>query len=81
LPQRSGDRETFVVLPLFEELRMSNPNKTYRVYCYDGSHAIVTADWLDAANDEEAIAKARARGFGTKCEIWESARLVASLDD
>jgi hypothetical protein len=60
---------------------MSVPNKTYRVYCFDGAHAIVTADWLDAASDEEAIAKAKARGFGTKCEIWERSRLVASLGE
>jgi hypothetical protein len=60
---------------------MSTPARTYRVYCFDRAHAIVTADWLDAATDEEAVAKARARGFGTKCEVWEHSRLVASLQD
>ena len=60
---------------------MSGPNKTYRLYCFDGAHAIVTADWLDAASDEEAMKKAKARGFGTKCEIWERSRLVASLEE
>ena len=59
---------------------MSSPIKTYRIYCYDGAHAIVTADWIAAGSDEEAIAKAGARGFGTKCEIWDASRLVASLE-
>lgn len=60
---------------------MSTPEKNYRVYCYDGAHKIVTAEWIEAANDEEAIAKAVAAGFGSKCEIWEGKRLVAQLED
>ena len=59
----------------------SSPMKTYRVYCYDGRHKILTADWLVAASDEEAIAKAEAKGFGSKCEIWDGRRLVAELED
>lgn len=60
---------------------MSSPPKTYRVYCYDGDHKVVTADWLEAVTDEEAIAKAKAAGFGSKCEIWDGRRLVAELED
>ena len=59
---------------------MSDPQTTYRVCCYDAAHKIVTADWLEAANDEEAIAKATAAGFGSKCEIWDGKRLVAELE-
>jgi hypothetical protein len=59
----------------------SSPIKTYRVYCYDGAHKILTADWLEAANDEQAIAMAHAQGFGTKCETWDGRRLVAQLDE
>ena len=59
---------------------MSSPVKTYRVYCYDGAHKVVTADWVEAASDEEAIAKAEAAGFGSKCEIWDGRRLVAQLE-
>jgi hypothetical protein len=55
--------------------------KTYRVYCFDAAHKVVTADWLKAPNDEEAIAKAQAQGFGTKCELWDGKRLVAQLQD
>ena len=59
---------------------MSSPLKTYRVCCYDASNKAVTADWLDAANDEAAIAAVRAMGFGNKWEIWDGGRLVASLE-
>ena len=41
---------------------------------------IVSADWLEAENDEAAIAKAEADGFGSKCEIWDGKRLVARLE-
>lgn len=58
---------------------MSEPQKTYRVYCYDGASKVVTADFIKASSDEEAIAKAEARGFGSKCEIWDGKRLVAQL--
>ena len=59
----------------------SSPMKTYRVYCFDAAHKVLTADWLEAASDEEAIAKANALGFSTKCELWDGRRLVAQLED
>lgn len=58
---------------------MSPTIKTYRVYCYDGAK-VVTADWIEAASDEEVIAKVEAEGFGSKCEIWDGRRLVARLE-
>lgn len=60
---------------------MSTDPKAYRIYCYDGARRIVTSDWIKADSDEEAVAKARQQGFGTKCEIWDRNRLVASLGD
>jgi len=60
---------------------VSNPQTTYRVYCFDAAHSIVSADWLEAVNDEDAIAKARDRGFGSRCEVWEGKRLVAELSE
>ena len=60
---------------------MSTPTKTYRVYCFDAAHRVLTADWIEAASDEEAIATAEAQGFGSKCEIWDGRRLVADLED
>lgn len=59
---------------------MSPSKTTYRVYCYDGAHKILTANWIEAASDEDAVARAQANGFGSKCEIWEGRRLVAALD-
>ena len=59
---------------------MSDPSKSYRVYCFDAARHLVSADWIEAASDEEAIAKAEAMGFGDKCEIWDGKRLVAQLD-
>ena len=60
---------------------MSPSLKTYRVYCLDSSQEMVTADLIQAASDEEAIAQAEANGFGSKCEIWEGRRLVAQLEE
>ena len=59
---------------------MSDPQKTYRIYCFDGQQRVVTADWLKAASDEEAIALAHKQGFGSQCEIWDGDRLVAQLE-
>jgi hypothetical protein len=59
---------------------MSSSLKTYRVYCYDAAHQVLTADFIEAANDAEAIAQVEATGFGSKCEIWDGRRLVAQLE-
>jgi hypothetical protein len=59
---------------------VSVPEKIYRVYCFDIAPKSVTADFIKAASDEEAIAKAKAAGFGSKCEIWDGKRLVAQLE-
>jgi hypothetical protein len=60
---------------------MSSQLKSYRIYCYDARMKTVNSDFIDAANDDEAIAGAEARGFGSKCEIWDGNRLVAQLSD
>lgn len=58
---------------------MSALAKTYRVYRFDLAHKQVTADFLKAASDNEAIAAAQLCS-ATKCEIWDGKRLVAQLD-
>ena len=58
----------------------ASPTKTYRVYCFDGVHKALTHDLIEAASDDDAIAKANAMGFGTRCELWEANRLVAELE-
>jgi hypothetical protein len=59
---------------------MSTPSTTYRVYCFDSARHIVSVDEIEAANDEQAIDKAHAQGFGDRCEIWDGKRMVAMLD-
>jgi hypothetical protein len=59
---------------------MSEPQKKYRVYCYDAAHTAVSAELIEAATDDEAITKAKAAGFGCKCEVWQGNRLVARLE-
>lgn len=61
-------------------LRVSTPLKTYRIYCYDVGPRIVTAEFIEAVDDADAIARAQAAGFGSKCEIWDGKRLVAQLE-
>ena len=58
---------------------MSAPDPSYRVYCHDGANKAVNAEWVDAHNDEEAIAFVEANYPGYDCELWENRRLVAHL--
>ena len=59
---------------------MSDLPKTYRVYSFDLARNQVSADFINAATDEEAVAAALAAEFGQKCEIWDDRRLVAQLE-
>jgi hypothetical protein len=59
---------------------MSSPVKTYRVVCFDAALKIIVAEFIEAASDEEAIARREKAGFGSKCEVWDGHRLVAQLD-
>jgi hypothetical protein len=59
---------------------MSRPSKTYRIYCFDIDRNAVSADFVNATSDEEAISRTQETGFGSKCEIWDGKRLVAQLE-
>jgi hypothetical protein len=59
---------------------MSGDQPNYRVYCHDGVRKVVSAEWVAAANDEEAIAAVRILYPGLHCEIWDGNRLVAKLE-
>jgi hypothetical protein len=48
----------------------------YRVYQLDGSGKIDSADWIEAAADDEAIGEARARFPDGGFELWQRQRLV-----
>ena len=53
----------------------------YRLYCLNREGSISTADWIEADDDQEAIAKApELKRHGLKCEVWQEKRLVAKLD-
>ena len=58
---------------------MSSIPQVYRVYSFDLPRKAVEAEFIKAANDEEAIAIVEAGDFGSKCEIWHERRLVAQL--
>lgn len=52
----------------------------YKLYCIDGSVKIGAApEKIDAKNDDEAIALARAKKLSVRCEVWASYRLVARI--
>ena len=59
---------------------MSSSPTVYRLYAFDAERKIVSADWLKADDDADAVAKAEAAGFGSKGEIWDGKRLVAQLE-
>jgi len=58
---------------------VSTSLKTYRVYCYDGSEMTLTGGLIEASSDAEAIAVAETAAIGSKCELWDGARLVAQF--
>jgi hypothetical protein len=41
---------------------------------------VVTADFITAKDDAEAIAIAETSEFGSKCELWDGKRLVAQFE-
>lgn len=53
---------------------------SYRLYCLDGAGKIATAEWIEAANEEEAVRKVRERKIGLTCELWHRNRLLARID-
>lgn len=59
---------------------MTSSLKIYRICSFDAPHHILTADFIEASSDAEAIAKVEAMGFGTKCEIWDGDRLAVQLE-
>lgn len=52
----------------------------YRLYRVDGAGRIVSAEWLEAADDDSAVEAARVSGNGSRCELWQRQRLVARLN-
>ncbi len=51
----------------------------YRLYCLDGAGRIGSGEWIEAENDQAAIALVKAKKLAVSCEIWDRGRLVAKL--
>ena len=49
---------------------------SYRLYRLDGAGKITTAEWIDAADDQQAEQQARAGAGLGACEVWDRNRLV-----
>jgi hypothetical protein len=49
---------------------------SYRLYRLDGAGGIIGADWLEAATDEDARAKAQEAHGSDRFELWDRYRLV-----
>lgn len=52
---------------------------SYRLYCLDGVDKVASAEWVEAQDDEAAIAAAEGVRGGRTCELWQGKRLVARL--
>lgn len=52
----------------------------YRTYCLDGANNVLSAQWIEADDDEAAIEMVKQQHDGHKCELWEGRRLVAEVD-
>ena len=52
---------------------------SYRLYRIDGAGSIMSAEWIEAGDDEEASRLAREQVIQGSAEIWQRNRLVARL--
>ena len=52
----------------------------YRLYGLDGVNKVASGEWIDADDDETAIAAAKDKMDGHDCELWQGRRLVARID-
>jgi hypothetical protein len=51
----------------------------YRLYGLDGVDKVASGEWIDADDDDAAIAAAKGKMDGHDCELWQGPRLVARL--
>ena len=52
----------------------------YRLFCIDGTGRFTMSHEFEAADDAEALGKAREMRLSVKCELWQRGRMVAVLD-
>jgi hypothetical protein len=51
----------------------------YRLYRLDGAGKITTGEWIEAADDAQAMGFARASEGAGKFELWERNRFVGRV--
>jgi hypothetical protein len=51
----------------------------YRLYCLNDHGRFAKSHEIEARDDEDALAKARAMKLPVRCELWSGNRLVAEL--
>jgi hypothetical protein len=51
----------------------------YRLYCLNDHGGFTKAHEIEARDDEDALAKARAMKLPVECELWSGDRLVKKL--
>ena len=57
------------------------PVTGYRLYQLDGAGKIMSAEWIDAADDAAAERMACDGSPKGTCEVWQRNRLVARIED
>ena len=53
--------------------------RAYRLYRFDGASRIISAEWMEAANDAEALCVAKREDQALTREVWERDRLVGRV--
>lgn len=52
----------------------------YRLYCRDGDGKFIGTHEIEAADDSEALTKARAMKLPVKCELWQRDRMIGVIE-
>lgn len=52
---------------------------SYRYYCLDSTGMIHSAEWFEAASDQEAIIHVETMHKDATCEVWQGSRLVGKI--
>jgi hypothetical protein len=61
-------------------VEMGQNESKYRAYWLEGTGKSLSVDWIEAVNDDQAVATARTNIHSLKCEVWDGRRLVRKID-
>lgn len=54
---------------------------TYRLYSLDGVGKVMSAEWIEASDDKEAVEASMKFVDGHRYELWDHSRLVMRIDN